>query len=434
MIAARAASTADLAAALADALGGVCTDPAARAAVAIGGRVPAIVAAPADGAALAAAVARVAATGHALVPLGHGAHRALGHAPERYDVALGCARLDRVLDYAPADMTVTVEAGVTLAALQELLAREGQWLPLEVPLPSETTIGGLVAADLGGPLRASQGRVRDFLIGVGFVTADGRAARAGGQVVKNVAGYDLMKLLTGSLGTLAVVRQATFKVRPRPALVRSLALAPGDVASALALAEDLATSGVAPLAATVVLECDGSAPPLVLVRLGGVEADVAAARLRLLDLAARSGAEVVLGEAADEPAALALAVAVRDFVRAAPGEVVVRLPTLPRQAGAVTAAVLRAVAGHAGRCLLDPRSGDVALAVETAEPAATIAALAVLAAGHGARLVVERWPVALAATIEVWRPLPAALPLMRRVKTALDPQGVLAPGRFVGRL
>jgi glycolate dehydrogenase FAD-binding subunit len=449
-------------------------DAAARGALAIGGVVPALVATPVDPTEVAGVVAAVAAASGALVPLGRGAHGALGHPPARYDVALSTTRLARVRDYTPADMTVTVEAGTTIAELQGLLATEGQWLPVDPPLPDATTVGGLIAADLGGPLRASAGRVRDLLIGIAVVGADGKAARAGGKVVKNVAGYDLMKLFTGSLGTLAVVTEATFKVRPRPAVERCVALAAADLAAAIALADGIAASGVDPLTATVVLEhaemaeavdapCKGgggdrppvaveraataeasSAPgaraapvrpsPLVVVTLAGIAEDVAVARTRLLDLARGAGADATLDVGADDPRARAVSAAVRDAVRAAPGDVVVRATTLPRRAGALARAAAPLLDGAAGRLQLDPRSGRVTLAVTAPDPVQTLAALAALTIAHGAHLVVERWPVALAATVEVWRPLPAAFPLMRRMKDALDPARTLAPGRFVGRL
>jgi glycolate oxidase FAD binding subunit len=413
---------------------GATAEPEARRALAIAGVVPALVARPAGRAELGAAVAAVAAAGGALVPLGLGAHRALGHPPARYDLALSTAGLARVRDYTPADMTVTVEAGVTLAALADLLAGEGQWLPLEPPLPGATTAGGLIAADLGGWLRASQGRVRDFVIGIEVVTAAGTAARAGGRVVKNVAGYDLMKLMTGSLGTLAVVTEVTFKVRPRPAVARCLALRAPDLAAALALGERVAEPGVEPLAATLAFDVGGGEAPRLVAVLGGVDEDVSVARARLLDRAAATGAEVELEADAGAPAARALSEAARDFSRAAPGSVVARLAGLPRRGGRLAATLAEAFRPEGGRALLDPRTGAVTVALDPPDSAAAIARLAALAEGEGAHLVLERCPDALAETVEVWRPLPAALPLMRRMKQALDPAGTLAPGRFVGRI
>jgi glycolate oxidase FAD binding subunit len=131
-------------------------------------------------------------------------------------IGISLRRMARIVAYEPDDMTVVVEAGLTLGDLNATLAARGQRLPVDPRDPGATTIGSLVAASHGGPLKLSEGTVRDLLIGIQFVGHDGRIIRAGGRVVKNVAGYDLMKVLTGSFGTLGIVTEATFKVRPIP--------------------------------------------------------------------------------------------------------------------------------------------------------------------------------------------------------------------------
>jgi glycolate dehydrogenase FAD-binding subunit len=407
-------------------------DVADRERWALGGVVPARIVRPADAGEVAAVVADVAAEGGTLVPLGRGAHRALGHPPARYDVALVDDRLAAVRDYTPADMTVTVEAGVTLAELATLLAREGQWLPLDPALPAETTVGGLVAADLAGPLAATQGRVRDYVIGIAVVTASGVPARAGGRVVKNVAGYDLMKLFVGSLGTLAVLTEATFKVRPRPEAERCVVLATHASSNAVALGAALAAAHLELLSVTVVGGVGASNDPTLVVRLGGTSADVAVSRTRLLELAARHAAAPALD--VDEPASAAQFDAVRDFSAHAAGDLLVRFAVLPSRLPTLVADACRVEDVELGSWHADPLRGVLRVALVTGHPEAVLATLARIADAHGAHLVVERWPVALAATVEVWRPLPAALPLMRRMKDALDPAGTFATGRFVGRL
>ena len=418
----------ELASALTRLIGdGVQTTVAACQAYALGTATPSVVATPADREALRACVSIVGDAGAALVPFGHGAHRALGHEPRSYDVALVCAALASVLDYTPADMTITAEAGLTVAALQDVLAREGQWLPLDPPCPAHTTIGGLVAADLGGAFCGSQGRVRDFVIGLGAITADGRAIRAGGKVVKNVAGYDLMKLLTGSLGTLAVLTEVTFKVRPKPSVVRCLVLDPPDAEAGIALAEVVASSGIDALASTLVVEAPGEQARLV-VLLAGVDADVAAARASLEGRA--KDARIVVDVDAEDAEACAITDPIRDFVRTVPGDVVARIVALPDTAGRVA----RALVGEVTRLQFAARSGLTAVASTTSDPARLVERIAGTAATYGAHLVLERWPASLAHGVEVWRPLPAALPLMRRMKAELDPRATLAPGRFVGRI
>src|SRR5262249_7892182 len=148
--------------------------------------------------------------------VGGGTDLGLGAPPARLDAVLATSGLDRVVEHAPSDQIVVVEAGRTLGQLQSVLAEHGQRLALDPAMPGKKTIGGIVAADAFGPRRARFGSVRDLIIGVSFVRADGAAARGGGKVVKNVAGFDLPKLFVGSLGTLGLITTATFRLHPLP--------------------------------------------------------------------------------------------------------------------------------------------------------------------------------------------------------------------------
>ena len=171
---------------------------------------------PTTAADAAAAVAAARAAGHAVYPTGGGTQPATDFRRPRPGVTLDTAGLDRVIDYPARDLTVTVGAGLTVARLAELLAAEGQRLPVDIPTAAAATVGGSVAADVSGPRRLGSGTLRDYLIGVTFTTDAGELAKAGGRVVKNVAGYDLMKLHTGARGTLGVLTELTFKVTPTP--------------------------------------------------------------------------------------------------------------------------------------------------------------------------------------------------------------------------
>lgn len=130
--------------------------------------------------------------------------------------AVDLSRLDRILEHTPEDLTVTVEAGCTLAALQQALATRGQWLPIDPPHPAQLTLGALLDANASGPRRCGHGTIRAHLIGLRVALPDGRLIRSGGKVVKNVAGYDLLKLFVGARGTLGIIVEATFKLLPRP--------------------------------------------------------------------------------------------------------------------------------------------------------------------------------------------------------------------------
>src|SRR5215468_6177165 len=148
--------------------------------------------------------------------VGGGTALAMGAPPAGLDAVVRSERLARIVEHAPADMVAVVEAGVTLAALQAALAAHGQRLAIDPPCPERATIGGLVAAAGFGPLRARYGAIRDLIIGVTLVRADGTVARGGGKVVKNVAGFDLPKVACGSLGTLGMIAQAAFRLHPLP--------------------------------------------------------------------------------------------------------------------------------------------------------------------------------------------------------------------------
>jgi glycolate oxidase FAD binding subunit len=154
--------------------------------------------------------------GKAVIPVGGATQLSFGNAPRAADWIVSTKGLDRILSHEPADLTASVEAGVTLAALQEVLSKAGQHLPIECPHPEQSTIGGLVATALVGPRRSSSGTLRDYLIGIAVAYPDGTVGKAGGMVVKNVSGFDLMRLHQGALGTLGVIVSVNLKVMPAP--------------------------------------------------------------------------------------------------------------------------------------------------------------------------------------------------------------------------
>jgi glycolate dehydrogenase FAD-binding subunit len=156
-----------------------------------------------------------------VAPAGGKTKQQIGGVPERIDIVLSTTRMNQIEQYDPGDLTVSVAAGMPFAAMQARLLEHQQWVPCDAANLETATVGGLMATGAAGPLKSTFGHMRDFCIGVQFVTADGRVAKGGGRVVKNVAGYDLMKLMTGSYGSLAVITRANFKVFPRPRQTRS---------------------------------------------------------------------------------------------------------------------------------------------------------------------------------------------------------------------
>jgi len=369
----------------------------------------------------------------ALVTSGLGAHLDLGGPPARLDVLLRLDRLAAVVDHQAGDMTVTVEAGCALPHLAGTLATAGQWLPLDPPRPATTTIGGLIAADLSGPLRASQGRVRDLLLGIRVVGFDGALVSGGGRVVKNVAGYDLPKLHVGALGTVGVIVEATFKVRPRPAreeAVRIATKSPREATEvALALLDD---PEVAPywleVVGSGVLDGDGAA---AVVGLAGIPEEVEHARARVLAATRTRGLEAMTVADGD---------ALRLRLGAIPGEpaaALLRAAMLPADVGEFMEhvdAVARTMDARA-RSIAHAANGVVRIAIEQPGVAASlIAALRPALAARGGSFVVERAVPSVKVSCDVWGDAGPGFPLMRRLKEAFDPAGILAPGRFVGGL
>ncbi|NJN63180.1 MAG: FAD-binding oxidoreductase [Coleofasciculaceae cyanobacterium RL_1_1] len=193
-------------------------------------------------------VARVAHDhGWRILPFGNGSKLHWGGLVRGVDLAISTAGLDRVVEFAEGDLTLTVEAGVTLSAINALIERKGQQLAVDPTLPQQATIGGVVATADTGSLRQRYGGIRDRLIGVQFVRHDGAIAKAGGRVVKNVAGYDLMKLLTGSYGTLGIITQLTFRLYPIPSASQTLMIH-GQPDNIDRLARAIAASSLTPTA------------------------------------------------------------------------------------------------------------------------------------------------------------------------------------------
>src|SRR5437764_5476435 len=171
---------------------------------------------PSSAAELCDTVRRAAAGGQAVFPLGGRTMLGVGKPPDRPGVGVDLTGLAEILDYPARDMTITVQTGITMARLQEVLRGEGQRLPVDVPRPERATLGGALAVNVSGPRRLGFGTLRDYVIGISTVNDEGQETKAGGRVVKNVAGYDLCKLHVGALGTLGVITQVTLKLRPLP--------------------------------------------------------------------------------------------------------------------------------------------------------------------------------------------------------------------------
>ena len=346
---------------------------------------------------LARLLREAAAAGKAVVPVGGGRASGMGGPLERCDVELHTRGLDRVIEHSPADMVVSVEAGITLETLQAELAASGQFLPLDPFGSPGHTIGGLLATGLSGPLRLRYGSARDFLIGIRVALPDGRLASAGGRVVKNVSGYDLMKLHFGAMGSLGVIVAASFKLFPRPLRDVSLESRHGSIGDAWAAAEGALQMAMPP--AALELFSDGR----VLARIfGSPDAVDVTAR----ELAWSSVTDSVWQQHARSAPPLWARISVP---RSALRHVVEGLPV-----GATWWA-----------------SPGVGVAHWSFVEEGALGAARAAAEAAGGSLVLLAAPDDMKRHVGAWGTPPQTLEVMRRLKDAFDPDRALNPGRFV---
>jgi glycolate oxidase FAD binding subunit len=344
--------------------------------------------------------------------LGGGTAQALGRRPE-VDVTVHTEKLARIVEYAPSDMVIVVEAGVTLAALQAAAREHRQMLALDPPSPERATLGGIVASGAFGPRRARYGGVRDVIIGVTLVRADGAVARGGGKVVKNVAGFDLPKVAVGSMGTLAMIATASFRLHPLPEASQTVCVRGLDAGGVVALVATLVRAQLEPTSVVALRAEDGGFE--VGVRFEGFEPGVVRQAARLGELAA-------CAPALDDFWSR------HDAVRAG-GPLRVKVASMPTRLPAVAALV----APLGGRFAWYATLGLGFVSCDSQDAAAVAAAREALVASGGS-LVIETAEPPLRGAVDPWGPPPPGFDLMRALKQRFDPDRRLEPGRFVGGL
>jgi len=364
-----------------------------------------------------------------VVFLGGGTDLGVGAPPSRLDLVLRTGKLCRVVEHSPSDQIVVAEAGLTLAALQGTLAAHGQRLALDPPLPEQATLGGIVAANAFGPRRTRYGTARDLIIGLSVVRADGIAARGGGKVVKNVAGFDLPRLFVGSLGTLGLITSVTFRLHPLPEASATVAVEAITGAQARAL---VVATREAQLEPTSVMLLAGAGRLRLAVRFEGFGPGVRQQAERFTALVRAAG---LRGELLDGAGAAAFW-AGHEAARSS-GAVRVRLAAPPSALEAVLAGAISPLVGALGQgwAVLDPWVGCGFAGGTPAEAAAAAALLTGARRALGAlggSLTLAAAPLEVRAGFDAWGAPPAAVEVMRRLKARLDPEGRLAPGRFVG--
>jgi len=435
----------------------VVTDAAELAARGVCGMRPSVLVRAADAAQIAEILRFSVREKLAVIPSGGGTKLSIGSPPTRYDIALDLSRMNRVLAYDPQDLTLGVEPGVRIEDLLRILAEQKQFLPLAVPFADRATLGGIVAANSSSPLRHAYGSARDFCLGMEFVTGEGSQAKSGGRVVKNVTGYDLHKLLVGSLGTLAVITRINFRTFPMPPAQGAFVASFSSAQAAYDFCHTASHSVLMPqmmeiadpraarllFSGTISLRLGSRAWPVIL-SVAGQPAVVDRYAREYGHMAGAANAEEFVH--VDGSAAALLLKQICEFPRlildAEPSTAIFRvnlapgaipsflaaldalaerngfdLATLTRAAGVMYAAFLR-------------KEGREAAADSTARLIKETLHFNTLPEAH-AHAMLEWCPAEVKRLAgDVWGPARQDFPLMQQVKNAFDPHHVLSPGRF----
>ncbi len=365
-----------------------------------------------------------------VIPAGAGTWLEMGNRPTRFDLIVSTAKMNRVIEYEPADLTATVEAGCALASFNKNAAEHRQFIPLDPFGDERSTLGGVIATASAGPLRCAYGTPRDWLIGIRVVHADGGVTKAGGKVVKNVAGYDLCKLYAGSFGTLAVIAEMSFKLRALPPVEKTLVFYANDVESLCALVARVNDSDVQPAAMELISPSNNLAL--------AIEDNQFALALRFLneaeavdsqiEEAAKLGADfkhTVLSES-DADAFW------RGYHESETSSQIassLRMSALPADLPAALADVDLALPEINWRA--HAANGVVRIHAETEIEPGRVAELRKRAQSRGGQLVILRAPNRIKEQLDVWGEVGQTASLMRALKEKFDPQAQLNPGRFV---
>lgn len=405
-----------------------------RQACQVDGLVPHCVAVPRDEGEVAAVLAAARELGATVVPRGSGSRGDLGNLPRRIDLVLSLERLNQVVEYVPEDLTVTVQAGMRYANLQRLVGERGQTVALDPPRRGRSTIGGIIVTNASGPERLAYGGARDLLLGTRMAMTDGKVVKTGGRVVKNVAGYDMNKLVVGSLGTLGVVTELTLKLRPLPAVIRTLCFGFASLEAAQEAAEAVLNSELVPTAVTILSDrparqAGAPGPVALAVRLGETAANVAyqADRLRTLfgDGLSLTGEQEEsfwhevreYGEISGPAFQVTINTVIADSAR--------QVEQAASIAGVGFDAVVHVGTGTVLLYGFDQGAGPGGLA-------SAAQALFRQAQAAGGTAVVTAAPAAVKESIDIWGPRRPEWKLFEGIKRTFDPEGVLNRGRFVG--
>jgi glycolate oxidase FAD binding subunit len=376
---------------------------------------------------LASLICRLEEAGVGVVPVGGGTRLHTGYGPSKPTVLVSSAHLDALVDYQPDDLTVTVQPGMTLASLQRILAEHHQRLALDVPLPDRATLGGIVASAQSGFWRAAYGTPRDILIGVRAIMSGGVEVRGGGKVVKNVAGYDICKLFSGSWGTLGFLTELTFKVHTAPAFQRTLVWEVADLATGARIAFELYQAQLAAVGYWVTNEL--ALRPQVVLFLQGSQKRVEWQTEAYTDLVRKLGVSMAPEELSQERQQEWQNRLAR-LSNTTP--LAVRISCLPTE----VASLLERIGAESGlQVTADCACGIVDIAAEALNLLSPKRVRELLPSPQSRFIWTRLDPIAPDLEDEErWGLLRADFPLQKHLKQSLDPHSTFNPGRFIGRL
>jgi glycolate oxidase FAD binding subunit len=396
---------------------------AASAADTVLGQQPRMVVEPGNERELAAALGLANEAALAVIPRGGGTKLSWGNPPARADLILSTVRLDKIVEHVWADLTVTLEAGCTIQELQNALSPHGQRLALDGLWPERATIGGMLSTNDSGALRLRFGSLRDLVIGVTIALPDGTLASSGGKVVKNVAGYDLPKLMTGAFGTLGVITRAVFRLHPLPKIARTISASMANLQAAQRALDAVQNSKLAHTAMQARVADDAQTETDVLFE--GTEAGLAAQQTHLKKL---------LEPANAKEAPPTIWNARQDLWRSPDLAAIVKFSVLPADIANNVEMVRRVAGRHQARWKgIIEATGVGWLRLDGSPDHLQFAMLELrteLERGGGSLIVLHR--PAGSTPLDAWGDAGDALPLMRAVKQQFDPKSTLNPGRFVG--
>ena len=399
----------------------------ASASDAIDGMQPARIIAPGTTQEIAQVLQYCSSAGLGVIPRGGGTRIGFGNRPQKADLILSTERLDRVIEHAWGDMTVIVEAGCTVENVQRTVGEHGQRLAADPLWPEKCTVGGLLATAESGTLRIRYGALRDLVLGVEVALADGSLIKAGGKVVKNVAGYDLTKLMIGSLGTLGVITRAVFRLHPLPVATASYSAPLASASEAVKLVLAILDSHLVYTGLQVRADREGRIS--VDVRVEGISESLQDQYAKL----SRIAAGYTFTESAGDPWK-----ARQELFAEAGAAVICKCSVLPSQIGSLYDFVFRrAKSAEVAATLVAQATGLAEVRLDAARPPSLVEVLQRIRAdvdSFDGTLVVQQCPASVKEALDVWGALKDCSALMEQIKGKFDPARTLNPGRFVGAI